>query len=194
MCATSRIMRRAATRDRLLEAGLTVAMRDGLSQMSVDSVTTEAGVAKGTYYVHFPSRDAFLVALYEQWHGTMITAVLTVIEGLPHGGDRLRRGVEVYLDAVLDHREVRALLVSARADPAVKAVAQLGMAMVIKSAEPDFEALGHAYPSLVARLCLAAVAEAAMIEAESGHAVPEVRYSLASVISFSVISDPEVRQ
>ena len=49
------------TRNALLEAGLKIAEAEGLAHMTVDQIVREAGVAKGTFYVHFSDRVAFLV-------------------------------------------------------------------------------------------------------------------------------------
>ena len=43
------------TREALLDAGAVVAERDGLAGLSVSAVAEAAGVAKGTFYVHFLS-------------------------------------------------------------------------------------------------------------------------------------------
>src|ERR1700751_6027937 len=56
------------TREALLDAGVAVAARDGLAGLSVNRVVDEAGVAKGTFYVHFADREAFVDALHARFH------------------------------------------------------------------------------------------------------------------------------
>ena len=37
----------------------------------MNAVVAEAGLAKGTFYVHFADRDAFLDALHERFHANI---------------------------------------------------------------------------------------------------------------------------
>jgi AcrR family transcriptional regulator len=56
--------RRLETRRLILEAGSRLFAQRGLASVSIDAITAEAGVAKGSFYNHFDSRDAlFLVVL-----------------------------------------------------------------------------------------------------------------------------------
>ena len=56
------------TLELLLDAGVKVAEEHGLAGLSVNRVVAEAGVAKGTFYVHFTDRNAFIDALHERFH------------------------------------------------------------------------------------------------------------------------------
>jgi AcrR family transcriptional regulator len=59
--------RRAETRTLLLEAGLRVFSERGFDLGTLDEVGAEAGFTKGAVYRHFPSKSAFLLALFEQY-------------------------------------------------------------------------------------------------------------------------------
>src|ERR1700749_4279273 len=109
----------ARTRESLLDAGVTVAARDGLAGLSVNRVVAEAGVAKGTFYVHFEDREAFVDALHERFHGRVERAVAEAVDGVEPGPERLVRGAEAYLDTCLEDRAVKALALEARSDPAL---------------------------------------------------------------------------
>ena len=52
------------TRWELITAAIELAERDGMRALSVAQITAAAGHAKGTFYVHFADRAAFLVALH----------------------------------------------------------------------------------------------------------------------------------
>src|SRR5689334_13601780 len=86
------------TRQALLDAGFELASEGSLHRLTIDAVVNQAGVAKGTFYVHFPDRVAFLVALHAQFHERLLDHILQAVEGLPPGAERLRRGTEVYLN------------------------------------------------------------------------------------------------
>lgn len=56
----------------LLDAGLTVFGRRGLSAATLDEITREAGVAKGTFYLYFSSKEHLLLALQQDFTATMV--------------------------------------------------------------------------------------------------------------------------
>lgn len=51
------------TRNRLYRAADRLFTARGVDEVSIDDVVAEAGVSKGTFYVHFPSKDALVAAL-----------------------------------------------------------------------------------------------------------------------------------
>ena len=59
--------RRAETRALLIEAGLNVLAERGLDLASLDDVAAVAGFTKGAIYRQFPSKGAFVLALFEQF-------------------------------------------------------------------------------------------------------------------------------
>jgi TetR/AcrR family transcriptional repressor of nem operon len=107
------------TYEMLLDAGVAVAEREGLAGLSVNRVVAEAGVAKGTFYVHFADREAFVDALHARFHERVAQAVATVSADTPPGAERIVRGVEAYLDVCLADRAVKALALEARTDAAL---------------------------------------------------------------------------
>src|SRR2546430_6584973 len=62
-----RARRKAETRALLLDAGLRVFAERGIELGSVDEVAQAAGFTKGAIYRQFPSKSAFLLALFEQY-------------------------------------------------------------------------------------------------------------------------------
>ncbi|SRR6266545_801246 len=59
--------RKAETRALLVEAGLRIAAERGFELASLDDVADAAGFTKGAIYRQFPSKGAFLLALFEQY-------------------------------------------------------------------------------------------------------------------------------
>ena len=57
----------AETRTLLLEAGLGVFAERGIEFATLDEVAQAAGFTKGAIYGQFPSKSAFLLALFEQY-------------------------------------------------------------------------------------------------------------------------------
>jgi TetR/AcrR family transcriptional regulator, transcriptional repressor for nem operon len=60
-------MPRPSTRDRILAAGRDVIHRHGFSASGVAEITAAAGVPKGSFYNHFPSKEAFACAVLEDY-------------------------------------------------------------------------------------------------------------------------------
>jgi AcrR family transcriptional regulator len=63
-------------RAQILEAALAVFSRDGFHAAKVDAIAREAGVAKGTIYLYFPTKEAILAGLVESY------TLLPALEGL----------------------------------------------------------------------------------------------------------------
>src|SRR5467141_1463821 len=59
--------RKVETRALLVEAWLHVFAERGLELATLDDVAAAAGFTKGAIYRHFPSKGAFLLALFEQY-------------------------------------------------------------------------------------------------------------------------------
>jgi AcrR family transcriptional regulator len=52
-----------------LEKGKAVVFSHGIKKLSVDDITKAAGMAKGTFYQHFESKEQYLYALINNLHG-----------------------------------------------------------------------------------------------------------------------------
>ena len=59
--------RKAETRALLVAAGLEMFAERGFEIATLDEVALAAGFTKGAIYRHFPSKGAFLLALFEQY-------------------------------------------------------------------------------------------------------------------------------
>jgi len=60
----------STARSRLLEAALGVIRAQGFAATSVDQLCQAAGVTKGAFFHHFPSKEALGVAAAEAWGAT----------------------------------------------------------------------------------------------------------------------------
>jgi AcrR family transcriptional regulator len=54
----------AATRERLMRAAASIVAREGMEAATTAAIAAEAGVAEGTLYRHFDSKDDLLIAAY----------------------------------------------------------------------------------------------------------------------------------
>lgn len=177
-----RQQRAAATRERLIAAGLSLAERTGLADMSVNLVVAEAGVAKGTFFHHFGDRSEFLLALHTEFHDRVFAEIEREIAGMAPGRGRLLAAANAYLDECLRHRGVRALLLEARADPAIIGAIASRNTLVIRLSGPDFAAMGWAHREPSAAMWNSAVVAAAILELDAGGYRPAIRAALAQFL------------
>lgn len=88
--------------DSLLDAGEEVALRLGISGLTLDAVAAEAGASKGGLLHHFPSKDALIEALVNRivtnWRNDCIAA----INAQPQQPGRVPRAL---LSMCLEHPE-----------------------------------------------------------------------------------------
>jgi AcrR family transcriptional regulator len=166
------------TRELLLEAGAEVAATEGLSGLSVNRVVARAGVAKGTFYVHFADREMFVDALHERFHERVREAGAEALAATAPGAERIWRLAEAYLDVCLRFPAIKALALEVRTEGALTAAMaarheRAGAAMV-----PSFKAMGWPDAKAAAQLLAAMTAEIAIRELDAGRRLPAARRSL----------------
>jgi TetR/AcrR family transcriptional regulator, transcriptional repressor for nem operon len=82
-------------RNKLLEAAVSIVRQKGYAATSVDELCARAGVTKGAFFHHFPSKDSLAVAAVNQW--TQMTAAFFAAAPYHEFDDPLDR-VLGYLD------------------------------------------------------------------------------------------------
>ena len=175
----------ARTREALIDAGLRLAERTGLTGLSVNLIVADAGVAKGTFFHHFGDRASYLLALHREFHERLTAQIAAAITGMPPGRDRLNAVADTYLDGCLRDRGVRALLLEARAEPAVTDEITRRNNASAELCRFDFAALRRPHPYESAQLWVGMVAEAALIEHQAAKALPGLRAALEQFLSSS---------
>jgi TetR/AcrR family transcriptional regulator, transcriptional repressor for nem operon len=173
----------ARTREALIDAGLRLAEQTGLTGLSVNLIVQEAGVAKGTFFHHFGDRGSYLLALHREFHERLNTQIQAAIAGMPLGRRRLGAVANTYLDGCLRDRGVRALLLEARAEPAVTEEIGRRNHAGAELCEADFAALKRPHPYESAQLWVGMLAEAALIEHQAGKALPALREALEQFVN-----------
>lgn len=71
-------------------AALDLIAEQGLSAVAVEPLARRLGVTKGSFYWHFPSREALLVAALKRWEKTEQDTVFGQLETIPDARARLR--------------------------------------------------------------------------------------------------------
>ena len=166
----------------LIDAGLRLAERTGLSGLSVNLLVEEAGVSKGTFFHHFGDRSSYVLALHREFHERLLREIRRATADLEPGRERLLAAANSYLDGCLRDRGVRALLLEARADPLIATEIGARNASTAVIIEADFRAMKWPRPYQCAQLWVGMTAEAALIELTAGKRSVAVRAALARFI------------
>ena len=166
------------TREALLDAGAALAEEHGLAGVSVNMVVAQAGVAKGTFYVHFKDRAEFVDAMHARFHARVQAAVDQAVAGLPPGAGRLTRAAEVYLDVSLANRGVKALSLEARSDPTLRDSMADRRERLAAAGVADLKAMGWDDAEAAAQLLAAMTREISVLEFDAGRRLPASRRAL----------------
>ncbi|NEB42765.1 TetR/AcrR family transcriptional regulator [Streptomyces sp. SID14515] len=100
-----------ARRDMILRAAVRVFARQGFAATRVDDVAGEAGVAKGSVYLYFDSRDALLVAAFEEYAARSQEVIQQARSGAGDGLERLASLVRSVVDMVAAEPELARILI-----------------------------------------------------------------------------------
>jgi AcrR family transcriptional regulator len=114
------------TRSRILDAAIRRFAIAGYDSASVEDICTEAGVSKGAFYHHFPTKQAIFLALMQGWLGmidmgmsaarkdTVPETLLQMTDLLPGvfaaAEDRLPMFLEFWLQASRDEKIWKAMI------------------------------------------------------------------------------------
>ena len=139
----ARRQQKESTREALFVTAMRLFDERGYTETSVEDIVREADVARGTFYVHFPTKDDVLIELIRRSDAS----ILAHIRGAPRGG-----GVRGILRATTagfadNWRERRALL------PHAGAVAMRRIAAVAEEREVQplrVELVGHVEAAVAA--------------------------------------------
>jgi AcrR family transcriptional regulator len=95
-------------RQDLLDAAVKVFEAKGISEATVADITEAAGVAKGTFYLYFDSKEHLLAALREQFVDEMVTKGMGYLErvGKEDWWSLVDSVVESSIDHMIERRDV----------------------------------------------------------------------------------------
>ena len=114
------------TRRKIIEAGLALVRSGGFGAVSVEAITRAAGVAKGTFYVHFPTKEHLAVEICREPYERLSRDVLASKGPLPRRIARLFLGWA----AVADETGVECIRELFRIMLSQAVAADLGLALV----------------------------------------------------------------
>ncbi len=93
-----------------LELGQALLKSEGPEALTLERLTEAAGKTRGSFYHHFKSRDAFLMAMIEAWQSASLASLATRLqnEDSAEGKRKIMRGVSMEWDGAFE-RQLRIL-------------------------------------------------------------------------------------
>lgn len=106
-----RTERKAEKRQAILDGAVQVFAEKGFFNATVAEIARAAGVADGTIYLYFKSKDDLLLSVFDEKMQELCAAAREAIAGLESAGEALRRMAELHLEAVQKNPAVAAVLI-----------------------------------------------------------------------------------
>jgi len=97
-------------RPRILEAAVRVFAKNGFHATRVSDVARAAGVADGTIYLYFKSKDELLESLFEDRVEKLLSYIRRELPKLPGAPEKLRRIIELQLGLLEGERDLAEVL------------------------------------------------------------------------------------
>ncbi len=128
--------RRASSdiRASLLDAGLALLSDRDIEALTVDEIVQRAGVAKGSFYSHFTSKEAIAASIARDIREDIERRVGAANQGIADPAERIARAILVYLErALAEPLRARLMLKGAIGDFAPDAPLQRGVVADIRA-------------------------------------------------------------
>lgn len=98
------------TRDEILTAAAQIFSQKGFHAASMQDIAQAVNLQKASLYHHVSSKQEILLALLDRALDLLIEHIEGVTSKLLAPGEKLRQAMQAYLQAMLDHREMAAVL------------------------------------------------------------------------------------
>src|SRR5947209_9614908 len=96
---------RQERRTLILQIAEEVLMEKGYYETSVDEIAARVGIAKGTVYLHFPSKEDMVVAILQRSAREAVELVEAVIVAAQSNREKLEAVLEVVYNRFFDPRK-----------------------------------------------------------------------------------------
>ena len=90
----------------IIEAAVRIFARNGYYNSRVSDIAKEAGIASGTIYLYFKTKDEILVTLFREKMAEFVATVRKAIAAEPDAVAKLRRLIALHFKLLEDHAEM----------------------------------------------------------------------------------------
>lgn len=155
------------------QAALDVLASNGFAAVAVESLARTLGVTKGSFYWHFPTREALLKAAIDRWEQRDEDQVISAVERIAEPRERLRELFHRVSREVQSHLVYAALLQAsdnALVQPVIERISKRRLALLTEAyAEAGFEPLTAKH-----RARLAYTAYSGFLQLNQRHGMPRM--------------------
>ena len=154
-------------------AALHVLAEGGVSAVAVESLARTLGVTKGSFYWHFPTREALLKAAIDRWEQRDEDEVISRVERIADPRERLRELFHRVSREVQSHLVYAALLQASDhplVQPVIERISRRRLALLTQAyGEAGFDARAAAH-----RARLAYTAYSGFLQLNQSHGMPRM--------------------
>ena len=93
------------TKETILAASVKAFAKNGFDQVSVDEIASISGIAKGTIYYHFASKDEIVTELIDREMALFNQRISQKTTEIDDPAERLKKVIELQLDFYFQHRD-----------------------------------------------------------------------------------------
>ncbi|HET9034451.1 MAG TPA: TetR/AcrR family transcriptional regulator [Dokdonella sp.] len=155
------------------QAALTVLAESGVAAVAVESLARTLGVTKGSFYWHFPTREALLKAAIDRWEQRDEDQVISYVERIEDPRARLRELFHRVSREVQSHLVYAALLQAsdnALVQPVLERISRRRLTLLTETyAEAGFEPTAAKH-----RARLAYTAYSGFLQLNQRHGMPRM--------------------
>ncbi|MBI2554945.1 MAG: TetR/AcrR family transcriptional regulator [Candidatus Rokubacteria bacterium] len=90
----------------IIEAAVRIFARNGYYNSRVSDIAKEAGIASGTIYLYFKTKDDILVTLFREKMAEFVATVRKAIAAEPDAVAKLRRLIALHFEILEEHPEM----------------------------------------------------------------------------------------
>ncbi|SFN42772.1 TetR/AcrR family transcriptional regulator [Dokdonella immobilis] len=155
------------------QAALHVLAEGGVAAVAVESLARTLGVTKGSFYWHFPTREALLKAAIDRWEQRDEDEVISRVERIADPRERLRELFHRVSREVQSHLVYAALLQASDhplVQPVIERISRRRLALLTQAyAEAGFDTRAAAH-----RARLAYTAYSGFLQLNQSHGMPRM--------------------
>lgn len=97
-------------RGKILDAATKVFASQGFYNAKMQDIAKEAGVAHGTLYLYFNSKDALLTAIFQEVFGELIEYIRSEIQKQDNPEDKFRKMIDLQIDIIETNPDLTKLI------------------------------------------------------------------------------------
>lgn len=119
----------------IIEEAIKLFAQKGFASTSIQEIATNSGISKGAFYLHFKSKDALLIAIFNDYYETVKREVFTYEKAFLEPKDKFQKQLSVLFKHLLDNKEFIIMISREQAFPLNESTKKLIYKMHLETLE-----------------------------------------------------------